>query len=201
MLERAKIFGVISVLALSLAACGDNSGTATNETTPSDNSTTAVTPAASPVADKTTTTASASIPGVKSLSEVNLKPAPTNTKYGAGVFDLVNNSPASTHKVSKATPINLAGWAILPTQGKPADNVIITLADNKTVVAVAPLNVARPDVAKALNNPAYKNTGWSVRINPSTLPTDKVVLKAWAYDSASKEATPLSGNHNLDLSE
>lgn len=201
MLERAKIFGLISVLALSLSACGDNSGTATNETTPPDNSTAAVAPAASPVADKITTTASASIPGVKSISEVNLKSPPANSKFGAGVFDLVNKSSALTHKVSKTAPLTLSGWAILGSKGTPADNVIITLADNKTVVAVAPVNVARPDVAKALNNPAYKNSGWSARINPSSLPTDKVVLKAWAYDSATKEATLISGNHNLDVSE
>ena len=199
MLQRAKFFGVISVVAVSLAACSGNSQSAS--TTSPDNTSPAVTTSSSSVdAGKGSSTATASNPQEKiNSSEVKFKPAPANTIYG--VFDIVNGSSAPAHKVSKSKPIAIAGWATLPNKSKSADRVIITLADNKTVVAIAPVNTAREDVAKTMKNPAYKNSGWNATIAPSTLPTGKVVLKAWAYDSATKEATQLGRTHDLDVAE
>ena len=203
MLERAKIFGVISVLALSLAACAGNSDTAKDSTTSPDNtSETAAKTAVSPVVNKTSTPAngkSVAIPGVKNISQVKFKAPPTNKPLGAGVFDVVNNSNKQNHKVSKSQAVTVGGWAIIPNKNKPANNVIITLGDNKTVVAVASVNALRDDVAKTLKNPALKNSGWNTQIAPSTLPTGKVVLKAYAYDSGTKEAIQLNGNHNLEV--
>lgn len=199
MLERAKFFGVISVLAVSLAACSGNSQSAS--TTSPDNTSPAVTTSSSSVDAGTSSSApTGSNPQEKiNPSEVKFKPAPPNTLYG--VFDVVNGSNAPAHKVSQSKPTAIAGWATLPNKGKPADRVIITLADNKTVVAVTPVNSVRDDVAKTMKNPAFKNSGWNATIAPSTLPTGKVALKAWAYDSVTKEATQLGGIHNLDVAQ
>jgi hypothetical protein len=50
-----------------------------------------------------------------------------------------------------------------------------------------------------LKNPAYKNSGWSATINPATLPSGKVVLKAWAYNSASKDAIQLNNAFEANI--
>lgn len=199
MLERAKFFGVISVLAVSLAACSGNQESASTPTSP-DNASPAVAPASpSPAAEVASTATVSSAETNINPSEVKFKPAPANTIYG--VFDVVNTSNAAAHKISKTAPVKLGGWATLPNQSKTADKVIITLADNKTVVAVAPVNGVRDDVAKTMKNPAYKNSGWNATIAPASLPAGKVVLKAWAYDSTTKEATQLGRTHELDIAE
>jgi hypothetical protein len=66
-------------------------------------------------------------------------------------------------------------------------------------VAVAPVNWERPDVVKLLNNPAYKNSGWGVTFNSSTLSAGKVVLKAWAYNCALKEAIQLNYTPTIEV--
>lgn len=199
MLERAKFFGVISVLAVSLAACSGDSQSAS--TTAPDNTSPAVTTSSSSVdAGKASSTPTGSNPQEKiNSSEVKFKPAPANVIYG--VFDIVNGSSAPAHKVAKSKPTAIAGWATLPNKSKPADLVVITLADNKTIVAVASVNAVRDDVVKVMKNPAFKNSGWNATIAPSTLPTGKVVLKAWAYDSVTKEATQLGRIHDLEVAQ
>jgi hypothetical protein len=195
MFQRPRNWFLISALAASLVACSDASQTATNSPAETNSS-----PAASPVADsgsKPSAPTSTTIPGVKNASEVKFKPQAKNSPYGS--FDSVNgNSNAPLHKVAKTEPIKLSGWAVLPDKKKLADAAIITLADNKTIVAVTPLNTGRADVAKALNNPAYQNSGWTVTVNPGVLSQGKVTLKAWAYDAATKEANQLG--RTLDVS-
>ncbi|MCL1475747.1 hypothetical protein [Argonema antarcticum] len=198
MLAQAKILGVISVLAISLAACSGNSESASNPTSP-DNSSTVAPNSAAPAVETTSSTVSGSSTELKNVDEVKFKTPTAGALYG--VFDVVNESSSASHKVSKAIPVKMSGWAVLANKGKTADSVIITQADNKKVLAVAPVNVLRPDVAKALNNPAYKSSGWNATIKSSNLPTGKVVIQAWAYDSTTKEATQLSRNHELDITE
>ncbi|MCL1467114.1 hypothetical protein [Argonema galeatum] len=199
MLEQAKILGVISVLAISLAACSGNSESASNPTSPDNSSTAAAPNSAAPAVETTSSTVSGSSSELKNVGEVKFKTPTAGALYG--VFDVVNESSATSHKVSKAIPVKLSGWAVIANKGKTADSVIITQADNKKVLAVAPVNVVRPDVAKALNNPAYKSSGWNATIKPSNLPAGKVVIQAWAYDSTTKEATQLSRNHELDVAQ
>lgn len=139
--------------------------------------------------------ATKTIPGVKNASEVKFKSPSDPSK--TGYFDAVNDASTPKHEAAKTATVKMAGWAFLPGKDKIADRVIITLSDNKTVVAVAPVNLPRPDVAKALKNPAYQNSGWTTTVNASALPAGKSVLKAWAYDSATKEATPLGGSHEI----
>lgn len=182
---------VVSVLAISLGACSP----ATETTTTPPDSVTAPTSVATSSPQTTTSPPSVAIPGVNDVGEINFKPASPNS--ASGFFDAVNNSSATKVEVSNTTPIVARGWAILPAAGRPPDSVIITSGDSNSLVAVAPVNLARPDVVRILKNPAYRNSGWSVTFNPSTLPTDQAVLKAWAYNSASKEATQLRLTHEV----
>ncbi|PPS40928.1 hypothetical protein [Chroococcidiopsis sp. TS-821] len=154
------------------------------------NQTTTPPDTASPPPQQTTELpAGVSIPGVNNVGEINFR----TTSIGAqGFFDGVNGSNAARIEVSGTEPINVYGWAILAHKGRPADNVIITYGDNNTVVAVAPVNVERPDVAKVLNSSAFANSGWNINLDASSLPEGVVVLKAWAYDSEAREATQLT---------
>lgn len=193
MLHRTKNLLLISILAVSLTACTEASQTG-GDATKSANST----PAATPVSASATNAEPANsktIPGVKDASEVKFKSPSDPSK--TGFFDTVNASTGPKHKAAKTATVKMGGWAFLPGKNAIPDRVIITQADNKTVVAVAAVKLPRPDVAKYLNNPAYKSSGWDVTINASQLPPGKSVLKAWAYDSATKEATPLGGTHEI----
>lgn len=97
----------------------------------------------------------------------------------------------------KATSFNVSGWAILSNENRPADTVLITSGDTNLIVAVAPVNLARIDVVENFKNPVYENSGWSTTITPSTLADNQVILKGWAYNSATKEATQL--NNSLEV--
>lgn len=178
---------MLSVIAISLAACSSS----TESTTTSTDSTSQ----SSPTSNKAANTV---VPGVSNISEIKFI---TDVKNTPGFFDSINGSTATTIKVPPATPVNAGGWAILAGEDKPADQVIITYGENNTVAAVAPVNSQRSDVAKALNNPAYTNSGWNATINTSTLPDGKVVIKAWAYNSNSKEATLLKPTHEVMVSK
>lgn len=201
MLQRTKTFHhtrtfLISVIASSLAACS----TGTESTTsPTDTEIPPISSASSSSPQATGLPDDVIIPGVKDAAEINFKPASPN--FSSGFFDAINNSSASKIEVAKGTPLVARGWAILADEGRPPDNVIITYGNNNALVAVAPVNSERPDVVKVLKNPAYRNSGWSVTFNPSTLPADQSVLKAWAYNSARKEATELKGTREVVVLE
>lgn len=136
--------------------------------------------------------ANVAIPGVTNVREINFKSSPNTAN---GFFDgITDGSSGPKIEVPKTTLLKTSGWAIISNEDRPADMVLLTYGDINSLIAVAPVNVERPDVAKVLKNPAYKNSGWNTIINPSSLPNDRVVLKAWAYNSARKEATELNNS-------
>jgi len=190
-----------SIVAISMAACSNGNQTTTSSPTDSASST-----PSSPTAVATSVSAKATassvkvvIPGVTNIGEINFK---VPKDYPRGFFDGVDNSAAPTIKVPKATRrISANGWATIDGKTKPADRVIITFGDNNAVVAAAPVNSPRPDVAKALKNPTTKNLGWIATFNSSILPAGPVLLKAWAYNSANKEAIQLNNTHEVIISK
>lgn len=133
---------------------------------------------------------------VNTVGKINFKATTTNN----GVFDVVNNSSELKHEVSKGSVIKLGGWAVLADKRKPADMVVITFGNKNSLVATAPVDIMRPDVVKALNNPSYQYSGWETGFNVSSLPEGKVVFKAWAYDSETKEAVQLNHTHEIFIS-
>lgn len=141
--------------------------------------------------------ANIAIAGVKSVKEIDFK---VTSNSANGFFNgLPDGSSGPKVEIPKATPFNVSGWAILSDENRAADLVIITYGDSNSLLALAPVNLERPDVVKALNNPAYKNSGWSTKVNPANLPNDKVLLKAWAYNSARKQATLLNNSLQVVL--
>lgn len=184
---------IISIIAISLAACGETDTTNT-QTDSTNSSPTSLTTSASPQA--TDSSPDVTIPGVNNVGEIKFTPASPGSP---GFFDTVNGSNAARVEVKKSTPVTVSGWAVLTKEGKIPDRVIITHGDNNSAIAVVPVSLDRPDVVKALKNPNYKNSGWSATFNSDILPTDTVVLKAWAYNAANKEATQLGNTHEVVL--
>lgn len=198
MLRRKKSLAspknlLISILTISVVACSSGGTESTNNPTDSASPSSATTSA--------TPQATASSTSVASLnpSEIQFKQASKNTS--SGYFDGVNGSGRPKIEVSKTTPINASGWAIIIGQQRPADSVIITYGENNTLVTVAPVNQLRLDVAKFFKGSPSPNFGWTATLNPSTLPGSPVTLKAWAYNSATKEATQLNNTHQIVISE
>lgn len=182
---------LVSAIAVSLAACSGADESSTSSTSLPSNS-----PVSSSSPQTTALPAGVTIPGVSNLGEINFKTA--NRNLPSGFFNGGNNgSNGPKVEARKETPFSVSGWAVSPSEGKPADSIIITQGDANSFVAVAPVNVDRPDVVKVLKNPAYQKSGWTITINPSTLPNNQVTLKGWAYNSASKQATELS--NSLDV--
>ena len=194
MFHRTKIL-IISAAAVSLAACSTGSNSTDSSTSP--NSSPPNSSGNSPSGQTTDTTISTNIPGVSDIKDVKFTPNSKNVP--TGFFNGANGSTQPKQDVSKSKPFTVSGWAILATEGKVADRVVITAGDNNTVVAVVPTNVERPDVVQVLKNPAYKNSGWVATINPATLPNGKVVLQAWAYNSASKNAIQLNNAFEANI--
>lgn len=186
---------IIATVAVSLAACSTGSNGTDSSTSP--NTSPPTSSENSPSSQATDTTISANIPGVSDIKDVKLTPNLKNLPVG--FFNGAGGSKEPKQDVSKSKPFTVAGWAILENKGKIADKVIITAGDNNTVVAVVPTNIERPDVVQVLKNPAYKNSGWNATINPATLPSGKVVLKAWAYNSESKDAIQLNNAFEANI--
>lgn len=195
MLQRTKNFHhtknlSISVIAVLLVACSPATET-TN--TPTDSASTPTTSVATSPSPQTTSTQ----PNIK---ETTFKAPSGNVPNG--YFDTVNSSIAGTKtQVTKGTPITVKGWAFLVDENRIPDSVIITYGDSNSLVAVTPVNLDRVDVAKFLKNNAFNNSGWSTTFNSSILPTGTVVLKAWAYNAARKEATFLNPAHQIVVLE
>jgi len=136
--------------------------------------------------DLTTPSSDFSILGVNNFREIKFKIASKGCP--SGFFDGVNGSIITKIKVPSATPITARGWGIIADEGRPADGIIITYGKNNSLVAIAPVNLERPDVAKVLGSDVYSKSGWSITFDPSSLRNGHIVLKAWAYNSAKKEA-------------
>lgn len=191
---RLKGLVFFTAIALALAACGPSTETTTT-IAPATTTAPATTAPASPVA--ATSTTSVSDLGVQDINEVKFYPLPEGAEPASGYFDGVNNQITPEHSLPKTDVLTLNGWAVIPADNKPASQVIITQGDQNAVVAIAPVNVERADVAETINNPNYKNSGWVTTLEAATLPADKAVLKAWAYNPATKEASQLGRVHTI----
>lgn len=176
---------IISVAAISLAAC--STGTEVNNTE-----------ATNPQTSPTTETQ------VSPTTTVTLTTADVNFKKAAegqvtGFMDVVNSSTELKQSITPGTPIDVSGWAVLSDLSKPADLVIITTGADNAIVTTTPVNIPRPDVADSLKSTNVTNSGWATQIDPTKLSGDTVVLQAWAYNATTKEAYPLVNTYEITV--
>jgi hypothetical protein len=83
------------------------------------------------------------------------------------------------------------GWAIIPEQQKPADAVILTYKpsdDSVTPFAIVEVNQLRPDVARAFDQPNYRQSGWQVNFSTDQIPAQATEISAWSFDAETGKA-------------
>lgn len=93
--------------------------------------------------------------------------------------------------------ISAYGWAAVKS-GKTVWVIITSGATNKPL-AIAQTGTPRQDVAKALNNRAYINAGWSINFSSDALEKGAQDIKAWIYEPTSNFAIPLAGTYRIEV--
>lgn len=100
---------------------------------------------------------------------------PTSLATKACAADTINESaPAKLVTVSRASLLNIVGWAVDDTAGAVPAEVFVELAPDKGGVpfyAAAARLTKRPDVAKAHGNPAFENSGYDLAAPLAAVPT------------------------------
>ena len=86
-----------------------------------------------------------------------------------GYIDSVNAASlsAGTVGIDAKYPLRITGWAVDRLSGKAAAGVYLEIADH---IFSAEYGIARPDVAVALRNQEYANSGFSAEIPLQNLP-------------------------------
>lgn len=91
--------------------------------------------------------------------------------------------------------LQLRGWAVLPSQRRPADAVLLTRDDEKGVprlCAIGDTLTIRNDIAESLGK-EYEVSGWFAEVPKARLSPGMNVIRCWAFDSERQLAYPLSG--------
>jgi|GEM_PF-2116695 len=190
-INKTSGFLIISLVIASLSACSNSPNTTTSQSSP--------TTAPSSEAMKSPITQAVqkaiSIPGVSKSKEISFQTPPKGVTVG--FFDAVNGSAQPNQTLPKTKPFEVSGWAVSSDKKKPAESVIITIGEANIPVAIASVKNNRPDVVKILKTPSLFKSGWQTSIDPSSLSGEKVMLKAWSYDSKTKKATLLGNKHEI----
>jgi len=92
-----------------------------------------------------------------------------------------------------------SGWAVLPQRGAPADAILLTYdrADGDSVIfALADTGEERGVVARILRRSLPSDySGWQKSFSVNDLPTNPVIITAWAFDARTGKAFKLDGTH------
>ncbi len=94
----------------------------------------------------------------------------------------------------------LAGWAILPEKGRPADAVVFTYDDangEPVIYDLEEVSTARDDIAKLAGDSAFLKSGWSATFPLSLVPLGAQTLKAWAFDAEECRAYRIKGSATI----
>lgn len=113
-----------------------------------------------------------------------------------GNLDLPKSTATGTPLIQKSCLncnglIEMAGWAILPKQRKPATLVLVSYGN--TFFSTASVNLPSSDVASALNSKRYDVSRWRLKFPADALPVGDTVLKAWVYDPKKAQLVKLPG--------
>lgn len=95
-----------------------------------------------------------------------------------------------------AGPCVIRGWAVLPSQSRGADCVVLTLDAGEPTEYVFAINDEvedRPDVARKLQRPHLIRCGWRAHIDRLALPAGEQRIGAWALDANSGTLYKLGG--------
>lgn len=100
-------------------------------------------------------------------------------------------------KIRKKDNLFLSGWAILPKQVRSADAVYLSQGSENKLIAVAKVNISRPDVADFLSNKNYTQSGWELNLPAKILPTGNNLLRLWTYNAKSESLSQIGTDINI----
>ena len=115
-----------------------------------------------------------------------------------GWLDYARNAANGTTTVAPGGTLSVVGWAADKEDGAPVAKVQISI--DGSLIGNAVLGDPRPDVANALNNPAYTNSGWHLNYTvPATLAAGTHNVTAVAFDSAGASTTLSIGQNGSNF--
>jgi protocatechuate 3,4-dioxygenase beta subunit len=104
-----------------------------------------------------------------------------------GNFEGATDSSTGSTTVSRADMMRIGGWVADVTDGAPLANVKVYI--DGTAVGTPTLGIARPDVAAALSNAAYLDSGYLLFCSAATLSVGTHAVTAVAIDSGGRSTT------------
>ncbi|MGB3512316.1 MAG: hypothetical protein WBA93_24375 [Microcoleaceae cyanobacterium] len=123
------------------------------------------------------------------------------------IKDLVNIHPNSKNEITgvfeKVDKIGdriylASGWAALTLKRKSVDSVILTYdnsAGEAIIFAVVDGTISRPDIVASHHQAGYIKSGWQKIFTSAEFLGTDVNIRAWAFDTNTTYAYPLSGVH------
>ncbi|MBA3572151.1 MAG: hypothetical protein H0W34_09305 [Pyrinomonadaceae bacterium] len=92
-----------------------------------------------------------------------------------------------------------SGWAVLPQRGDAADAILLTYdraVGDSVIFALADTGAERGVVARILRRSSPSDyAGWQKSFSVNDLPTNPVIITAWAFDARTGKAVQLDGTH------
>lgn len=104
-----------------------------------------------------------------------------------GNLDQAVDANGRSTTVSPSDNLLVTGWAVDPQVGAPVSAVRVLI--DGSVVGLATLGIARPDIKAAFNDPSYLNSGWTFTYAASTLSAGSHTVTAVASDSLGLSTT------------
>jgi sugar lactone lactonase YvrE len=104
-----------------------------------------------------------------------------------GNLEGAEDSSTRSTTVSQADSFYVAGWVADATDGAPLSNVKVYI--DGTLLGTPILGIARPDVAAALHNPAYLNSGYQFYHSAAALSPGAHAVTVVAIDSGGRSTT------------
>ncbi len=101
----------------------------------------------------------------------------------AGYIDIAQVNESGSLK----NTLTFAGWA-LAKNSAASHWVILTIGTEHRILGIVKTGTARPDVANALKDERYQNSGWSATLDLAGLPRGKHSFDAWVYDASNQTA-------------
>ena len=119
-----------------------------------------------------------------------------SAQAGSAGLQLLAGAPAVI--AERGTPVTIVGWAADIAAKRPSSAVYAT-ADGKTFVAR--VGLPRDDVATALGDPAYRSSGFELRIDTRSLPLGTSKLAFGGVDAAGSGRYDFNRNVVLELTK
>ncbi|MBW4604818.1 MAG: hypothetical protein KME29_36000 [Calothrix sp. FI2-JRJ7] len=99
--------------------------------------------------------------------------------------------------VSQNSNITISGWTTLFQSREQPSVVLLSYGNNQSFFANATVKLNRFDLMKFFNQNLSKRYRWDINLPVKLIPLDSTVVKAWVYNSESKQFLKLDGELNI----